>query len=252
MSFKIWMATESPISSLGCRRPTKQQPLGNSKLYQRRRWQVAVGRCTARRGTHGQWPTRVARSRRFGPDGRTVVPLRSTKAVRLEGPRNPERTCRGRGPNRPHRMDLALGQFGPVFLPPLLVDFDGSGRHSVCLFINEVTINGTATKFQPLIVILDGAGKVRRRVRVQRRWRGISQFYNDLTWWRKLSLGGGKEGLLFYDSNAIAGVRRRGAGIALEMASARRYSKGFGSSSREQDDSGDDRVVVGKIGLRNF
>jgi serine/threonine protein kinase len=93
---------------------------------------------------------------------------------------------------------------GPVFLPPLLIDFDGSGRHSVCLLITEVTINGTATIFRPLILILDGAGKVRRRVEFKGESNpGIAQFWNGRTWWRTVAVGHGKEGLLFYDSDAI-------------------------------------------------
>ena len=91
----------------------------------------------------------------------------------------------------------------------MLVDFDGSGRHSVCLFINEVTIDGRSTTFQvPATVILDGTGKVRRRVGLKgKSGKNFASFYQGFTWWRKFGLGGnGKEALLFYDVDGLQAV----------------------------------------------
>ncbi|HKD35869.1 MAG TPA: hypothetical protein VKB78_03685, partial [Pirellulales bacterium] len=86
---------------------------------------------------------------------------------------------------------------------PQLVDFDGNGRPSVCLFITEAIKTEHSLTYQPRIVVIDGAGKVRKRID-PRGNKGISQFYGNQTWWRSGDLrGDGKQELLFFDDGAL-------------------------------------------------
>ncbi len=84
--------------------------------------------------------------------------------------------------------------------PPLLVDFEGMGRHSICLFIHEASKSDHGTVYQPAAVILDGAGKPRRRVDFASS--GPLLYYWDPNWWRKADLNSdGKESLLLKDGH---------------------------------------------------
>ena len=86
---------------------------------------------------------------------------------------------------------------------PLLVDFDGAGRQSVCLFITETIKTEHSLTYQPRVVILDGAGKLRKRIDPKGSAVGV-QFYGNQTWWRSGDLrGDGKQELLFFDEGAL-------------------------------------------------
>jgi serine/threonine protein kinase len=89
-------------------------------------------------------------------------------------------------------------------LPSLLVDFEGAGRRSVCLYIAEVTKTNQGSLHEPGVVILDGAGKVRRRVEFRPGPLTSVGYYSGRSWWRAADLNGdGKEKLLFYDGGKL-------------------------------------------------
>ena len=99
---------------------------------------------------------------------------------------------------------------GEVILPTLLVDFDGSAGHSVCLYVNDVAVRKQAVTYQAFIVILDGQGKLRRRVAFNNGGSvtaNAAQFWSGLSWWHKLAVANdGKEALLVYDSSSGSAV----------------------------------------------
>jgi hypothetical protein len=89
-------------------------------------------------------------------------------------------------------------------LPSLLVDFEGRGRRSVCLYIAEVTKTNQGSLHEPGVVVLDGAGKVRRRVEFRPGPLTSVGYYSGRSWWRAADLNGdGKEQLLFYDGGKL-------------------------------------------------
>jgi hypothetical protein len=90
---------------------------------------------------------------------------------------------------------------------PLLVDFDGTGRNSVCLFITEIIKTPNSTTYQPRLVIFDGAGKVRKKIDAKGSGNIGGQFYGNQTWWRAINIGGGpKQALLFFDEKALQAI----------------------------------------------
>jgi serine/threonine protein kinase len=97
---------------------------------------------------------------------------------------------------------------------PLVVDFAGSGQHFVCLFISQETkISDNSTAWPPKIVVLDGAGKVRKRIDAKGNGNTGAQFYGYESWWRGINLGsGGKQALLFFDEGTLQAL----GGAAIE------------------------------------
>ena len=89
-------------------------------------------------------------------------------------------------------------------LPSLLADFEGAGRRSVCLYIAEVTKTNQGSLHEPGVVVLNGAGKVRRRVEFRAGPLTSVGYYSGRSWWRAADLNGdGKEKLLFYDGGKL-------------------------------------------------
>jgi hypothetical protein len=74
--------------------------------------------------------------------------------------------------------------------PPLLVDFDGNGRRTVCLLVHE--------KDHHQIVVFGPGGQVRERIPLKGSPWGGAAGYNHLPWWNGCDVDGdGKEELLF-------------------------------------------------------
>ena len=87
---------------------------------------------------------------------------------------------------------------GNPLVPPLAVAFDGSGRRCVCLSITEVIAKNGGTLFQPMLVVLDATGKVRRRIEFN------GNAVDPISFWRKADLlGDGREELLVHFESAL-------------------------------------------------
>ncbi len=86
--------------------------------------------------------------------------------------------------------------------PPQVVDFTGSGRHFVCLFITQIIKTENSTTYQPRVVVFDGAGTIVKQIDPKGSGRGI-QFYGNGSWWRTIDLANRKQALLFFDEGSL-------------------------------------------------
>ena len=163
--------------------------------------------------------SRFARGRRSRRQGRGGCRVRSPATYDPKVQGQPSEVVAVEGRTGRVKWTWPWVNSGEVIVPPLLVDFDGSGRHSVCLYVNDVSVTQHITTYQQFIVILDGQGKLRRRVRFNGGSvaSAAAQFWSGLSWWRKVAVGSdGKEALLVYDPGSGPAIgtpparRRRG------------------------------------------